>query len=108
MSWLLLAVAIGSELVGTLSLRRLAGGGEWWPLALVVVGYSVSFICLGFALRKLNVGAAYAIWSGVGTAAVSIAGTILFGERLNAQAVAGMSLVVIGVAVLAGSGAVSH
>jgi small multidrug resistance pump len=107
-AWLLLAVAILCELVGTLALRRLAEGGVWWAGVLVALGYTASFICLGFALRRLNVGVAYAIWSGIGTTAVSIAGTILFGERLNAQAVAGMALVIIGVAVLAGSGAVSH
>jgi small multidrug resistance pump len=63
---------------------------------------------MGVALRQLNVGVVYAIWSAVGTAAVSILGVLLFGERLNWQAVVGMVLLVGGVLVLVGSGSVSH
>lgn len=108
MAWVLLAVAVVTEVVATLSLRAMSGGGKGWLVAVVVAGYVVSFSLMALALRSLNVGVAYAIWSGVGTAGVSIAAVWLFGERLNAVAVGGMALIVAGVVVLVSSGATSH
>jgi small multidrug resistance pump len=107
-AWLFLGAAIVAELFGTLGLRAVAHAPTWWAIALIAVAYTISFICMGVALRQLNVGIVYAIWSAVGTAAVSIAGVLLFGERLNWQAILGMTLVVVGVAVLVTSGSVRH
>jgi small multidrug resistance pump len=108
MAWLFLVAAIGAELFGTLGLRAIAQSPVWWAIVLIATAYTISFACMGVALRQLNVGVVYAIWSAVGTAAVSILGVLLFGERLNWQAVVGMVLLVGGVLVLVGSGSVSH
>ncbi|HZZ97277.1 MAG TPA: SMR family transporter [Jatrophihabitantaceae bacterium] len=108
MAWLFLVGAIGAELFGTLGLRAVAQSPVWWAIALITVAYTISFVCMGFALRQLNVGVVYAIWSAVGTAAVSLLGVALFGERLNWQAALGMVLLVGGVLVLVTSGSVRH
>lgn len=108
MPWVMLGVAVVSEVAATLSLRGLAGGFRPVLLAAVLVGYGVSFTLVGIALRSLNVGAVYAIWSGVGTAGVAVAAWWLFSERLNWVAVAGMALIVAGVVVLVSSGVTSH
>ncbi len=107
MGWLFLAGAIGTEVAGTIALRALADGFRWGPAAVVVIGYGVSFVLLAVALRTVDVGPAYAIWSGVGTAAVAALGVVLFAERINAAGVAGLVLIVAGVAVLSLSGS-SH
>lgn len=107
-AWAFLCAAIATELVGTLGLRRVASAPTWWSIVLIVVAYAASFACMTVALRQLNVGVVYAIWSAVGTAAVALAGVLLFGERLSLQAVAGMALVVLGVVVLVSSGSVRH
>ncbi|GLZ78802.1 hypothetical protein Afil01_36090 [Actinorhabdospora filicis] len=108
MPWVLLAVAVVGEVAATLSLRALAGGFRPMLLAAVLVGYGVSFTLIGIALRSLNVGVVYAIWSGVGTAGVAVAAWWLFSERLNWTAAAGMALIVAGVVVLVSSGAAGH
>ena len=111
MAWLMLAGAIVTEVTATLSLRGLTGGasgGRLWLLAVVVVGYVVSFALMGYALKSLNVGLVYAIWSGGGTAGVALVAAWLFGERLNVVAVGGMLLIVAGVVVLVSSGATGH
>jgi small multidrug resistance pump len=104
MGWLLLAGAISTEVAGTLALRALADGFRWGPATVVGVGYSVSFVLLALALRSVDVGPAYAIWSGVGTAGVAVLGVVLFAERINAVGVVGLVLIVAGVAVLSLSG----
>lgn len=109
MPWLYMALAIVAEVVGTLELRALAGGtGRWWPITLVAVAYVVSFTFLALALRSLNVGTVYAIWSGVGTAAVAVAGWLLFAERVTWLGVCGMALIVAGVVVLVTAGSARH
>ena len=108
MAWVYLAAAIAAELMGTVTLRGIANSPTWWAAALIAIAYTVSFVCMGFALRQLNVGVVYAIWSAVGTAAVAVAGLILYDERLSWQAVLGLVIIVGGVLVLATSGTVRH
>lgn len=108
MAWVFLAVAIVAELFGTIGLRAAAERPVWWGFVLITVAYVVSFGSMTLALRQLNVGVVYAIWSAVGTAAISIMGVAFFGERLSWQAVVGMALVVGGVVVLVTSGSVRH
>jgi small multidrug resistance pump len=108
MAWLMLAGAIVTEVVATLALRGAAGAFRPLPTLIVAGAYLASFILMAYALRTLNVGVVYAIWSGVGTAGVTIAAAFLYGEHLNLAAVAGMALIVVGVVVLASSGATQH
>jgi small multidrug resistance pump len=50
--------------------------------------------------REIPVGVAYAVWSGVGIVLISIVGWLLFDQRLNAAALAGIALIGVGVVVL--------
>jgi len=67
---------------------------------LVVGGYGAAFWLLSLTLRSIPVGMAYAIWSGLGTVLIALAGWWLYGQRLDAAAVAGMALIVAGVLVM--------
>jgi small multidrug resistance pump len=98
--WILLTAAIISEVCGTLSLKAADGFRRPGFMVVVVLCYGASFAMLALALKSIQVGPAYAIWSGVGTAMVVVAGTVLFGERLSWVAVGGVVLIVAGVVVL--------
>jgi small multidrug resistance pump len=108
MAWLLVAGAIVFEIAATLVLRGIAGAFHPLRVLFVVVGYTISFTLMAYALRTLNVGAVYAIWSGLGTAGVAAIAALLYGERLNLTAVGGIALIIVGVVVLSSSGATSH
>ena len=108
MAWFFLGLAIVAEIAGTVGLREVADTPVWWGFALVAGAYSASFAFMWVALRSINVGVVYAIWSAVGTAAVAAAGALLFGERLSWQAVAGMVVIVLGVIVVVTSGSLHH
>jgi small multidrug resistance pump len=107
-AWFFLGAAIAFEIAGTLGLRAIAQGPSWWAIVLIACSYSVSLAAMTIALRQLNVGLVYAMWSGVGTAAVAVAGVAIFGERLTWVAIVGMALIVLGVVLLVSSGATSH
>jgi small multidrug resistance pump len=108
MAWVFLGLAIVAELGGTLGLRQIAESPVWWGATLIAGAYSVSCAFMWAALRSINVGVVYAIWSAVGTAAIAVAGALLFGDRLGWQAAAGMLIIVLGVVVLVSSGSVHH
>ncbi len=98
--WAVLAVAIVTEVTGTLALRG-AVGRPWGWYAVVVGGYVVSFVLLAAALEEgLGIGVAYGIWTALGVASTAVLSKVLFGEPLTRTMVLGMALVVAGVALL--------
>ena len=108
MPWLLLSLAIGTEIAATVSLKASEGFTRLGPSIVVVVGYVASFVLLARALRTIEVGIAYAIWSAVGTAAVAVLGIWLFGESATLAKAFWIGVIVVGVVGLQASGASSH
>ncbi len=98
MPWILLALAIITEVTGTIALKY--SNGFTVPMAgvVVVIAYITSFTLLGLSLKGIELGIAYAIWAGVGTALTAIAGIFLFGETMTVVKTVSIALIVIGVA----------
>lgn len=97
MPWVYLGLAIGTEIAATVSLKASAGFTKPWPSVVVVLGYVASFALLAKALKDLEVGVAYAIWSAVGTAAVALLGIWLFGEQASWTKAFWIAVIVVGV-----------
>ena len=94
--WALLAGAISTEVVATLSLRASQDHSAW--LVLVVAGYVGSFILLTMVLRAgVPVGVAYGIWGALGTAVTAVLAAVLFGDPFTWPIVAGIVLIIAGV-----------
>jgi small multidrug resistance pump len=102
--WLWLSLAIGSEVIATTSLKLSDGFTRPVPSVVVVIGYSISFYALSVTLRNFPIGVVYAIWSGVGTAAIVMIGWFVFREVLDAVRLAGVGMIVVGVALVNGLG----
>jgi small multidrug resistance pump len=100
MPWLFLAIAIAGEIVGTMFLKTSAGFTRLGPTLAALAGYAVAFFFLAQVLRTIPVGIAYAVWSGVGVAAVTLLGLVMFGQKLDGAALFGIGLIVAGVIVL--------
>jgi small multidrug resistance pump len=105
MGFLLLGLAIAAEVAATTAMKYSDGFSRLWPSLLTVLGYVVSFSLLAQTLRTVSVGTAYAIWSGVGTAAIATIGVVFMGEGMTAAKAAGIALIIIGVVVLNMGGA---
>lgn len=100
MPYLYLALAIVCEVIATSALKAAAGFTRAGPSLLVVAGYAAAFYFLSLTLRSLPIGVAYAIWSGAGVALIALIGWLVYGQRLDAAAFAGIALIVAGVAVI--------
>lgn len=98
--FLLVGGAIIAEVIGTTALKASDGFSKLWPSLVTVVCYAAAFYLLSLAMRYVQMGVIYAIWSGVGIVLISLAGMILFGQKPDVPAVIGLSLIVAGVLVI--------
>ncbi len=97
MSPFFLLLAIISEVMGTTCMKLSIGFTRLLPSVLMVTFYIVSLGSLTLALKKIEVGIAYATWSGVGTALISGIGILWFQESVSMLKVVSLCLVVTGV-----------
>jgi quaternary ammonium compound-resistance protein SugE len=70
-----------------------------WSLVSLVLLAAFVFL-LGRALQVLEVGIAYTVWTGIGAAGTLIMSVLLFGEAMSAMKLAGIALVLAGIAAL--------
>ncbi len=100
MHWLYLSIAILAEVIATSSLKAAEGFTRLIPSLIVVFGYGTAFYFLSLTLRTMQVGTAYAIWSGVGTVIISIVAWLLYNQKLDAPSILGMGLIISGVIII--------
>ena len=100
MSWIFLAAAIFFEVAGTTFLKLSNGFSRLVPVIFMFVFYITSLSLLSLVLKKIEVGIAYAIWSGVGTATITLIGIVFFSESINILKIGGIILVIAGVTIL--------
>jgi len=96
----LLLAAIGAEVAATSALSRADGFRNPLWSGLVILGYAVSIWLLAIVVNWLPVSTAYAVWSGLGTAAVAVIGAVWLGESWDALKVAALTMIVAGVVML--------
>lgn len=98
--YLYLAIAIVAEVMATTALKAVDGFSKPWPLALVVAGYGIAFWMLSLVMKSIPVGVTYAIWSGLGIVLISIAGLLIYEQKLDLPALLGIGLIIAGVLVI--------
>lgn len=91
---------IGGVLVNLLGLITVKFGQNSDQLVFALLGYLTYF--LGFyiitlSFKRLDIGLAYAIWSGLGSILTLVAGIIFFGEVVSLQRMIFFALVFVGV-----------
>lgn len=97
MGWVLLAIAIVSEVAATISLKLATDGKKRYYVP-VVAGYVVAFSLLAVALTLgLPIGVAYGIWAATGVALTAVLGRVLFREPLTRLMLGGTGLIIVGV-----------
>ncbi|GGR00492.1 multidrug efflux SMR transporter [Streptomyces netropsis] len=100
MMYVTLSGAILAEILATTSMKLSDGFSKLWPSLGAVAGYLIAFALLAQTLKTMNMGTAYAIWAGAGTAVVAVIGMLFLGEAVTAARIGGVLLVIAGVVVL--------
>lgn len=105
MGWVYLVAAILLEVAGTTSMKLSEGFTRLGPSVAIFVFYGLAFVLLTLALKSFDVSVAYAVWSGLGVAVISLVGILYFQEPVTALKVGSLLLIVAGVAGLNAGGA---
>ncbi len=104
MAWTLLMVAAALEVGWAIGLKYTHGFTRFWPSFWTLLAMALSMSLLAWSARTLPIGTAYAVWTGIGAAGTAVLGVYLFGEEVSAIRVAGVGLIIVGVALLKRAG----
>jgi len=97
MAWTVLFVAGLLETGWAIGLKYTEGFTRLWPSVGTIVSMVLSVVLLGWAMKSLPVGTAYAVWTGIGAVGTVVLGIVLFHEPANAARLACVALIVAGI-----------
>jgi quaternary ammonium compound-resistance protein SugE len=96
-AWAVLFVAGLCEVGWAIGLKYSEGYTKLLPSAITIALMVLSVVLLGWSLKALPVGTAYAVWTGIGAIGTATLGIILFGESAEAMRLACIGLIVAGI-----------
>ena len=97
MNWVVLTLAGLFEIGWAIGLKYTHGFTRLWPSIGTIAAMIISVVLLGFAMKSLPVGTAYAVWVGIGAIGTVILGIVLLGEPANTLRLVSLALIVAGI-----------
>lgn len=97
MAWIILLIAGVFEIGWAVGLKFTEGFTKPIPTALTAISLVLSMVLLGWSVKTLPLGTAYAVWTGVGAVGTAIVGIILFKEPATAARLVCLGLIVAGI-----------
>ncbi|MDC0315682.1 multidrug efflux SMR transporter [Synechococcus sp. AH-551-G15] len=98
--WILLLLAIGSEVIGTSCLKLSQGFSRPIPTLVVLAAYSTSMLLLSRVVQTIPLGITYALWSGIGIIAIVLVGLLAYKQVPSAGQLIGISTITAGVIIV--------
>lgn len=100
MDWIFLGIAIVFEIAFALGTNATQGFTKLWPSALTLLAAAGGIYTLSLALRTLDVGVGYTIWTGVGSIGTVILGALIFDEKITTPKVVSFAAIISGAVIL--------
>jgi quaternary ammonium compound-resistance protein SugE len=96
-AWIVLFIAGLCEIGWAVGMKYTDGFSRLWPSVWTVIGMAASVILLGWSLKALPLGTAYAVWTGIGAVGTAILGVYLFDESREVLRFVCIGLIVAGI-----------
>jgi Membrane transporters of cations and cationic drugs len=96
-AWSMILIAGLLEVAWAICLKNSDGFSNVPYTIAFAVLIALSMLLLSIAIRTLPVGAAYAVWVGIGAVGTFLAGIVLFDDPVNALRVIFVFLIIIGI-----------
>ena len=97
MNWIILVVAGLFEVCWAIGLKYTDGFSKFWPSVATIVAMAISVALLGFVMKTVPTGTAYAVWVGIGAVGTVILGIVLLGESASPMRLVSLALIVLGI-----------
>lgn len=97
MAWIVLLIAGLFEVGWAVGLKFTQGFTRPIPIVLTAISLVLSMALLGWSVKTLPLGTAYAIWTGVGAVGTAVVGIVLFKEPATAARLVCLGLIVAGI-----------
>ncbi|MEM8839240.1 MAG: multidrug efflux SMR transporter [Pseudomonadota bacterium] len=97
---LYLTIAIIAEIIGSTALKAANGFTNLLPSVIGFAGFGVALFFFGLAIKTIPLGIAYAIWSGIGIASLTVIGLFIFKQSVDLPGLVGICLIIAGVLVI--------
>lgn len=97
MAWIILFFAGLFEIGWAVGLKYTEGFTRPWPTAGTAVSLVLSMALLGWAVKTLPLGTAYAVWTGIGAVGTSLFGILVLKEPATAARLVCLGLIVAGI-----------
>ncbi|WP_438500602.1 multidrug/spermidine efflux SMR transporter subunit MdtJ [Pantoea ananatis] len=110
-AWGLLVLAIVTEIIGTLTMKWSSLNQSQSQLGYVVMlgMIACSYFFLSFAIKRIALGVAYALWEGIGILLITLFSVQLFDETLSLMKICGLITLITGILLIKiGSGEVKE
>ena len=99
-TYLYLLIAVAFETFGSSCLQASQQFTRFWPSMGVLAGFAGAFWFFTLVLKVLPLGITYALWSGIGIVLITTSGWLIFGQKLDGAALAGIGLIITGILVI--------
>jgi len=97
MAWAMICVAGLFETGFAIMLKLSHGASRVWPTVGFAACALISFALLTAALKHLEVGSAYAVWTGLGAAGTAVVGMAWLGDSISVTKLVSIGLILAGV-----------
>ncbi|WP_157244907.1 DMT family transporter [Nonomuraea typhae] len=100
MAWFYLAIAIVFEIAFALGTNATKGFTRLWPSVFTLAAAAGGIYTLSLALRTLDVGVGYTMWTGLGSIGTVILGALIYKEKITVPKLVSFAAIILGVITL--------
>jgi len=96
LAWIYLLVASFGEIFGVMTINVYNKKKTFMWLSLMILTFAFGFYFLSLAMREIQLGTAYAIWTGLGAAGAVLMGILFFKEPAGWKRMFFLSCIIAG------------